>query len=157
MAAGDGGDCCLHLSNITYTPCLTLVARCSLPVGAGICQVCRPRAESSRERPLEPRESRLCPSPAPAPSRPFGHNTLSYTKQSTISSACVCVCVRSLISISRAYLDNYVSVLMRPRPPPPSQDRGQSLSSGFAASHFPFPTSLLAFAMCRIRAAHASN
>lgn len=148
MAAGDGGDCCLHLSNITYTPCLTLVARCSLPVGAGICQVCRPRAESSRERPLEPRESRLCPSPAPAPSRPFGHNTLSYTKQSTISSACVCVCVRSLISISRAYLDNYVSVLMRPRPPPPFARPWAIALERFR--RFPFPISHFAFGICDV-------
>lgn len=125
----------LSLSNITYTPCLTLVARCLLAVGAGICQVCLQcvaLGPSQVESVHFSLESLIC---CPL--------LVAFSSSICRTCLCVCVCARSLISISRAYLDNYVSGLMRPRPlPSPALPRyhGQSLlsNSSFPISHFAF-------------------
>lgn len=67
---------------VEYYVYAVLDARCSLPVGAGICQVCR--AESSGERPLQPRESHLLPTP---------RCLLQLTRSNRRFVARVCVCV----------------------------------------------------------------
>lgn len=161
--AADDADCSFSSQSLSveYYVYAVLDARCSLLVACwrrhlpSVSAVCCPRAESSGERPLQPRESHLLSTPRSLLQLPWPQLTRSNRR--FVAWLCLCVRARSLISISRAYLDNYVSGLMRPRPP--IWYHGQSLlsNSSFPISHHPFPTSLSAFAICQIRAAYASN
>lgn len=92
VAAGDGDDDCSFSSqslslSVEYYVYAVLDARCSLAVGCwrwhlpSVSAVCCPRAESSGERPLQPRESHLLPTP-----RCLLQLDLSHV------SVCVCVC-----------------------------------------------------------------
>lgn len=83
----------LSLSNITYTPCLTLVARCSLPVGAGICQVCLQcvaLGPSQVESVHFSLESLICCRLLAPFFSSLGHN--SHEAIDDLSRGCVCVC-----------------------------------------------------------------
>lgn len=80
----------LSLSNITYTPCLTPVARWLLAVGAGICQVCLQcvaLGPSQVESVHFSLESLIC---CPL--------LVAFSSSICRTCLCVCVCVRPFIN-----------------------------------------------------------